>query len=169
MFHDICQNGPKLNNYCWIGPQNVCFGRNGAFLYDVLNVLNFTPLSASGLFGQLRYFLASYQLVRLKSNDCSMFWPVWQDKHLEVLTWHCMCFCICLAGTLFSISLQALVLKMAVLAVIVSFKCDLLKLLNLTPLSFWGLAGRFKYFRPLVVWCWLNWLVLVYFGSVKRD
>ena len=146
MCHDICQNGPKLNSYCWIGPEDICSGRNGAFLYHVLDVLNFTPLSALGLFGQLRYFLASYQLVRLKSNVCSMFWPVWPDKHLEVLTWHRMCFCICLAGTLFSISLLVLVLKMAVLAEMVRFKCDLWKLLNLTPLSFWGLAGQFSIF-----------------------
>ena len=38
------------------------------------------------LFGQLSYFLVSYQLVRLKSNVYSVFWPVWRDKHLEVLT-----------------------------------------------------------------------------------
>ena len=166
MCHDICQNGPKLNSYCWIRPENVCFGPNDAFLYDVLKVLNSTPLSASGLLGQLRYFLASYQLVR---NVCSMFWPVWWDKHLEVLTWHCMCFDICLAGNLFSISLQVWFWKWLFRPKWSAFMRDVLKLLNLTPSSFWGLAGRFKYFQPLVLWCWLNWSVLAYFWSVKRD
>ena len=63
--------------------------RMAPFLYDVLKVLNSTLLWASGLLGQLRYFLASNQLVR---HVCSVFWPVWWDKHL--------------AGNLFSISLQ---------------------------------------------------------------
>ena len=140
--------------------------RMAPFLYDGLKVLNSTPLSASGLLGQLRYFLASYQLVR---NVCSMFWPVWWDKHLEVLTWHCMCFDICLAGNLSSISLQVWFWKWLFSPKWSAFMCDVLNLLNLTPSSFWGLAGRFKYFRPLVLWCWLNWSVLAYFWSVKRD